>query len=306
MYFFTMPRGFDDDSTAESVVPPMLLPIRADISLLVLSGPAAGQFHKLPLTGGFIGRELDTQVPISDPGVSRRHAQIVRDEKGVFVIVDLESRYGVYIEGEKVERKPLADGDRIQVSADTVIRVRYQDTKETEILDRLQEAVRRDPLTGVANRRYLLERLEQEFAFARRHTTPLAVLMIDVDFFKRINDTRGHQTGDKVLRSVGRALHQAVRAEDLVARYGGDEFVVVARGYDEIEGERFAERLVRSIRDNAIEVETETYPVTLSIGVSAYHRGDPENLMQLIARADASLYRAKAQGRNQVSVWKKE
>jgi diguanylate cyclase (GGDEF)-like protein len=298
-----MPLGPEDDSTVESVVPPGPLLRREDISLLILTGPAAGQYHKLPYEGGLIGRALDVDVTIPDPGVSRHHARILREEKNVFVIADLDSNYGVWIEGERARTQPLQDGDRVQLSADTLIRVRYQDTKETEILDRIQDAVRRDALTGVANRRYLIERLDQELAYARRHNASFTVLMIDVDFFKRINDTRGHQIGDELLRAVGRSLHQAVRVEDLVARYGGDEFMVFARGYDDTEGAHFADRLVRSIRDRPIHIGEDNYSVTLSIGVASYHRGDPDSLMQLITRADAALYQAKARGRNQVAVW---
>jgi diguanylate cyclase (GGDEF)-like protein len=301
-----MVDGFDEDTTADNITPPMPLLGREDISILVLSGPSAGQYRKLPRDGGIIGREADVDFPINDPGVSRRHALIAREDTNAFVIRDLESRYGLYVEGEKVERHMLSDGDRIQMSGETVIRVRYQDPKETEILDNLHEAVIRDSLTGVANRRYFLERLEQEFGYARRHNAPLTILMIDVDHFKRVNDARGHPTGDQVLRAVGRALHGAVRVEDVVARYGGDEFMVLSRGYDTSEGERFAARLLKTVREKAIRVGQDQFSVTVSVGVATYHRGEPESLMQLIARADAALYQAKLRGRDQCAVWKSE
>jgi diguanylate cyclase (GGDEF)-like protein len=301
-----MGDGFDDDPTADNLVPPMPLLGREDISILVLSGPSAGQYRKLPRDGGIIGRETDVDITVNDPGVSRRHALIAREDMGRFVIRDLQSRYGLWVEGEKVDRHVLSDGDRVQLSGETVIRVRYQDAKETEILDRIQEAVIRDPLTGVANRRYFLERLEQEYGYARRHSTPLTVLMIDIDFFKRINDARGHPVGDQVLRGVGRTLHGAVRVEDVVSRYGGDEFAVLSRGYDIDEGERFAHRLLKTMRDKPIRVHEESFPVTLSIGAATYVRGDPDGIMQLIARADSALYQAKQRGRDQVASWKTE
>jgi diguanylate cyclase (GGDEF)-like protein len=299
-----MADGFDDDPTADSVVPPMPLPGREDISVLVLSGPSAGQYRKLPRDGGIIGRESDVDISVNDPGVSRRHAMIAREETNRFAIRDLQSRYGTYVEGEKVEKHVLSDGDRVQISGETVLRVRYQDAKETEILDRIQEAVVRDSLTGVSNRRYFLERLEQEYGYARRHNVPLTVLMIDLDCFKAINDTRGHPIGDLLLRQVGRMLHGAVRVEDVVARYGGDEFAIVSRGYDAAEGERFATRLLKAFRERPLKVHEEPFVVTLSIGVATYHRGEPDNLMQLIARADAALYQAKREGRDRVTVWK--
>lgn len=301
-----MVEAYQEECTFETEAAPLPLLSREDLSFLVLSGPSAGQYRRLPRDGGTIGRDPELALSVQDPGVSRHHARLEREAGGRYSIRDLDSRYGVYVEGERITRKVLADGDRIQLSADTVIRVRYQDARETEILERLQEAVVRDALTGVYNRRYFVERFEQEFGFARRHGAPLTMLMIDIDFFKEINDTRGHQVGDLVLRGVGRSLHAAVRVEDLVARYGGDEFVILSRGHDAGDGEAFGQRLLRTVRERPVRIGPEPFPVTLSIGIATYHRGDPEGMMQLIARADSALYEAKRRGRNQVAVWKSE
>src|SRR5262245_8322073 len=128
-----MADGFDDDPTADTVAPPLPLPGREDISILVLSGPSSGQYKKLPRDGGIIGRDPDAEISINDPGVSRRHALIAREDVNRFAIRDLQSRYGLYVEGAKVEKHVLLDGDRVQISGETVVRVRYQDAKETEI-----------------------------------------------------------------------------------------------------------------------------------------------------------------------------
>ena len=250
-----------------------------------------------------IGRDGEVDLRLQDPGVSREHAEFTRTTDGVFEIVDLDSRYGVYVESKRVERHRLEDGDRVQLSGETVVRIRYQDSRESEVLARMQEALTRDELTSVYNRRYFLERLDQEYAFARRHRTPLAVMMIDIDYFKRINDDHGHPVGDRVLAFVGQQLRDAVRAEDLVGRYGGDEFVVCVRGVDVDRAEAFGRRLGAIVRAKPAIVGEETFALSVSIGISALGAVPAPTLMELVTRADAALYEAKRQGRDRVSVW---
>jgi diguanylate cyclase (GGDEF)-like protein len=281
--------------------------VREDISILVLSGPAAGQYHRIPKDGGTIGRDPDqADIAIADPGISPKHARIERDQPQRFVVIDLDSRYGVYVEGDMVREQALRDGDRVQISGETVLRVRYQDPKETELLDKLQEAAIRDPLTSLANRRHFHERLDQELGYARRHGTPVTLLLLDIDFFKRINDEHGEAVGDEVLRAVARVLQGLVRIEDLLARYGGDELVVLSRGYDLPSGELFAERLRKAIREKPIRVGAraqKSFQISFSIGVASFHHGNVEGPMQLIARADSALYRAKHLGRDRHASW---
>src|SRR5688572_6108326 len=297
-------RYTEEETTEECVVPPAPLPGRDDASVLVLSGPLSGQFYKIPRNGGVIGRDPDVEIRLLDPGISRRHAEILRTEEGHYILRDLESRYGVYVEGEKITGpQRVSDGDRLQLSGETVLRLRYQDPKETEIIEKIQEAVTRDALTSVSNRRYFIERLEQEFAYARRHRAPLGIMMIDVDFFKRVNDEHGHAVGDEVLRTVGRTLHDAVRTEDLVARYGGDEFIVLSRGATKDDVAKFADRLRTTMRDRVIRSHGEQFRLTLSIGIACFENNDPVTMMELIARADSALYAAKRQGRDRVASW---
>lgn len=293
----------DRELTDESLEPPKDLPRRDDMSLLVVSGPCAGKYFKIPDRGGVIGRDEDVEVQLTDPGVSREHAELLRTEEGNFEIVDLDSRYGVYVEGDRIEKRQLQDGDRIQLSGETVFRVRYQDPKESEVLARMQEALTRDELTTVYNRRYFLERLEQEYAFARRHRSPLALLMLDIDYFKRINDEYGHAAGDAVLSFVGRRLQGAVRAEDIVGRYGGDEFVICIRGVPVDRAEQFGERLTNIIRTKPATVGGDSIKLSISVGLTALAAAPVPSVMELVTRADAALYEAKRQGRDRVSVW---
>jgi diguanylate cyclase (GGDEF)-like protein len=161
-----------------------------------------------------------------------------------------------------------------------------------------------DPLTGIYNRRYLDRRLEEEVVRARRYSHPLSLLMLDVDHFKRINDEYGHHAGDGVLRFLGELIMGIVRGPDVVARYGGEELVVIS---PEITRERalaLAERLRENIEAHEFVLTSESAPrqairVTVSIGVAALEADVPDAIA-LMRRADEALYSAKAAGRNQV------
>ncbi|AWN22273.1 hypothetical protein DKM44_02665 [Deinococcus irradiatisoli] len=169
---------------------------------------------------------------------------------------------------------------------------------------RLRESLRqqsiRDPLTGLFNRRYLDETFERELQRAVRHGQALAVLMLDVDHFKRFNDTYGHDAGDLVLTSLGRLLREQFRTEDIVCRYGGEEFAVVMPGAELASALLRAEGLRRAAAALSVtSAGTVLNGITLSIGVSAYplHGDEPGQLLTL---ADQALYRAKQTGRNRV------
>jgi len=166
----------------------------------------------------------------------------------------------------------------------------------------LYEASVHDGLTRVYNRRYLTERMDQELAYARRHGTALAVVMVDVDHFKRINDDLGHAGGDAVLVEVAARLAAAVRREDVVARYGGEEFAILLRGL-ELDGAcRVAERVRASIAEPAFTVGGGPLRITVSAGCASLACASAATPDGLLAAADARLYLAKRAGRNRV-VW---
>lgn len=161
-----------------------------------------------------------------------------------------------------------------------------------------------DPLTGLANRWLLEDRMEHAVARLRREPKLAAVLFVDLDGFKQVNDTHDHATGDRVLRVVAEALVAAVRPSDTVARVGGDEFVVVCERLGaEAEALEVAER-VRAGIDAAIAAEVTDVPVTVSVGVAL--ASVPETTAELIDRADRAMYRAKAAGGDRVVVTRPE
>jgi diguanylate cyclase (GGDEF)-like protein len=169
----------------------------------------------------------------------------------------------------------------------------------------LEERTRRDGLTGLYNRAYLDERLEHEFASAKDRGWPMIVMFVDLDHFKNVNDTYGHQVGDQVLQRAARALIDGVRDNDLVARYGGEEFVVIAPGRGEKTACVMAERLVGCFRDLKHPVGgVEEISVTVSIGIAILGEGfDFADVQQMVESADKALYVAKRRGRNRYLVY---
>ncbi|MGN6513601.1 MAG: diguanylate cyclase [Lysobacteraceae bacterium] len=154
----------------------------------------------------------------------------------------------------------------------------------------------RDPLTGLANRRMAEERLAADLAHALRHGEPLSVAMLDLDHFKRVNDSHGHATGDLVLAAVARVLHDELRGADLGVRYGGEEFLAILPGTDAGQALQVAERIRARVAQLAVEAPRGPVRVTASLGVATLWPG--ESREALLARADAALYRAKAEGRD--------
>ena len=165
-----------------------------------------------------------------------------------------------------------------------------------------------DVLTGWHNRRYLQVRLHEELARARRDTSHLVCLMLDVDHFKRVNDTWGHAAGDAALRELANRIDSQVRASDVAVRYGGEEFVVLMPDTDTLSGERLAERVRRVISATPFNLPSEDeVTITASIGIAGVRPEPEDNDLKtigdaLIARADVALYRAKSGGRDQIAI----
>ena len=175
-------------------------------------------------------------------------------------------------------------------------------TERKQLEAALREQALRDSLTGVFNRRYLEQALKQEVQRASRHALPLSVIMLDIDHFKRFNDTYGHAAGDMLLRAVGAGLQSHTRGEDLVCRYGGEEFILILAGASLREAERRAEEIRSTVQ--ALNVQHNGQPlraITVSLGVATYPQHGTD-IAAVIQAADAALYQAKQAGRNRVVI----
>lgn len=170
-----------------------------------------------------------------------------------------------------------------------------------QLRESLRQQAIRDALTGLYNRRYMLESCEHELNRAMRRKYSLAILMIDIDFFKKFNDEHGHEVGDFILAEFGRLLRMLLREEDIACRYGGEEFMVVLPQTELEAALVVAEKIARNVRDHAFLTQNRVYgPITVSIGVAVYPQHGA-TIDQLFKKADDALYDAKHRGRNQVA-----
>jgi diguanylate cyclase (GGDEF)-like protein len=273
---------------------------RTSAQLTVIAGPNAGRAYSLNRGETVLGRGREANVFIDDAGASRAHARIVITDDGRYVLEDLKSRNGTFVGGRRVERVELSSGDRIAIGSGVTLSFAVLDAQAERMAHQLYESSVRDALTRAHNRRYLVERLASEIAYARRHSAPLSLIMFDVDHFKRVNDTYGHLTGDDVLREVAALVQRMIRTEDVFARYGGEEFVVLARGIEHDNAGRFSERIRMSVERLEISSGTEVVKVTISSGFASLDElGEGQRTAEgLLRLADARLYGAKSAGRN--------
>ena len=209
------------------------------------------------------------------------------------------------------------------LSMGSLIAERFSDTMATDFIEHMTsvvgvclenhlnyEMMKRtsliDTLTGVNNRRFLEQRLGEEIDRVQRSSEPLSCFFLDVDFFKKVNDTYGHQAGDQVLVAVANVIREQLRNNDVLARYGGEEFVALLANIDEAMSVDIAERIRKKIKALVIEAQNEVVSVTISIGSATYkpakrsHLSSTEIGADLIHQADEALYKAKNSGRDKV------
>jgi len=292
----------DEDITQEVALPEDVRPKRSAMTLHVIKGPRAGEVLTVDRGDAVLGRGDDADLRIEDPSLSRTHVRFERDGD-TLTITDLDSLNGTLVEGTRLSgTKRLNSGDLLTLG-NVLVRFAVQDPAELQVSRDLYEAAVRDRLTGLYNRGYFDDRIAAECAFVRRHQTSMAVLLIDLDFFKLVNDTHGHPVGDSVLKAAANKIKESLRAEDLAARYGGEEFVVLARGTDSGGAQVLGQRLRTRIALAQVPTANGPVKVTCSIGVAVMRKDLVyRNAGELIAAADSALYEAKASGRNQVIV----
>ena len=267
--------------------------------LIVLAGSNVGEMYRLDEGESFVGRGQQASIRLNDDGISRKHARIFQ-AGGEVLIEDMKSANGTVVNGVPVSMQLLKDGDKIRLGSTTILKFTYNDHLDESFQQQMYEAALRDGLTKAFNKKYFLDRLETEIAYARRHQAHLSLLMFDVDHFKRVNDSHGHLAGDYVLQRLAKVAAATVRTEDVFARYGGEEFGVICRGVTLPSAGILAERLRATVEATVFDHEGTRLPITISVGVAGHPEVQIENGAQLIAAADAALYEAKRGGRNRV------
>jgi len=246
-----------------------------------------------------IGRSPTAQISFPEvPSLSRAHARL-RFAGGRVTIEDLGSRNGTFVNDRPVTGVvDLRSGDRFQVGS-----VHFKFLHERDVEHAYHEAiyqmVMRDGLTEVYNQRKFQEEATREFARAQRHDRPLALVLLDIDHFKQVNDTYGHLCGDAVLKQLAGRVSARLRPEQVFARLGGEEFGILCPETGVEGGMALAEKLRRVFEDEPFQAGATPFGVTCSFGVAGLAPG-MSAFDDLVAAADAALYRAKREGRNRV------
>lgn len=293
---------WDEEVTASGVIAELEHgPTATRPCLTVLAGSATGQIYQLEVGLTTIGRANDAEIRLTDDGVSRHHARVRRDGD-VLWVDDLGSRNGTFVNGQKIERTAsLHEGDKLQLGRAIVLRFSHHDALDASFHERLLASAMRDPLTRLYNKRFLLDRLDSELKFARRHSSALSLVLADLDHFKAVNDGHGHLAGDAVLINVAGVLAHAVRNEDVVARFGGEELAIVLRATAFEPALALADRLRRLVEQTTTVHHGKPLRATISLGVATFPTTPADTVDQLVEAADQALYRAKHAGRNRVA-----
>lgn len=278
-------------------------------ALVVLKGAEIGRNFRLRRGSMVIGRGLGADVRLADDLASREHARVdchwdPGSRTAVYRIVDLKSTNRTFVNTSRIEDAALAEGDKIQIG-DTVLKFVLLDDIEVRFHEEIRNRISYDQLTGLLTKESLYLALEMEIRRCLRYDLPLAVLMMDLDRFKSVNDTHGHLMGSHVLAEVGRLIRESIRAVDVAARYGGEEFLAYLAETPVSGAVPAAERVRRAIEEHPFTLDGVSIRVTISIGISAA----PEHgrdIAALVGRADRALYRAKETGRNRISLETKD
>jgi two-component system cell cycle response regulator len=295
--------GEDDEKTAKTRVTgsDLQLPTLGEDCLVVIHTAVKtelGRRYVLDKDLTTIGRGTNNDVIVRSDAVSRQHAQLER--QGVeFFVSDLNSTNGTFINHERKRpyHAPLTGGDQLRVG-DTVFKYLSGSDIEAQYHAVIGHMAVTDGLTNLPNRKHLDSVLAEEVQRAHRHRRDLALLMLDIDHFKRINDVHGHLAGDRVIAGMSLLLRQRLRSDDKLGRYGGEEFCAVLPETTLASAAAIAETLRTLVATHPFPVEPQRLTVTVSIGAAALQPN--MQFADLYQAADEMLYRAKEQGRNQV------
>ncbi len=255
-----------------------------------------GKRHVLASQPVSLGRGSDNTIVLENDSVSRRHCRIEKRGPG-YHVQDLNSTNGTYVNDELISDYQLRRGDQVKVG-DTIFKFLSGSDMEAQYHETIYKMTIVDGLTGVNNKRFLLETLEREIPRARRHERPLTLVMMDIDHFKNINDTYGHLAGDYVLKEQAQLVKSRLRPDDVLGRYGGEEFAILLPETALEGGVAIAEELRSMIQDHSFSFEQEKIQVTMSMGLAQLEDG--WDVPSFIKQADERLYAAKREGRNRV------
>jgi len=274
-------------------------------TLLVLRGKNIGEEYVLHTRAVTMGRTLDNDIFINDPKISRRHARIIVEQTEgpdppKCVIVDMGSTNGIRVNDQLVSEIILSEGDKITLG-DTILRFNYQDAVDLGYQSQIKQLINIDHLTKLFTKRVFDLQFEQSLLRAKTTKEDLSVFMMDLDFFKKVNDEHDHLVGSFVLHEVGAIIKRVCDPYGVSGRYGGEEFISFFRGMSKRKARALAEQLRVAMAEHLFVKDDTSLHITMSIGISTYPE-DGDTPETLVLKADHALYQAKESGRNRVCV----
>jgi diguanylate cyclase (GGDEF)-like protein len=272
-------------------------PVAKEACLVVIYGLELGKKFNLNRPQIIIGRSSKADIQIDQEAVSRNHCKIINTGNAI-MLRDMGSTNGTYVNDEMIDEYVLRDGDFIKVGR-CIFKFLSGNNIENAYHEEIYRLTTIDGLTQVFNKRYFIETLEREIGRANRYRRELSLIMFDIDHFKKINDTYGHLAGDHVLKQLASVIKTRIRREDILSRYGGEEFAIILPEIDNYNAMNFADKIRQLVEKAVFKFEDTDIPVTISIGVASMTQ-ELQEPHEFIRIADSHLYEAKSAGRNRV------
>ncbi|HKE15275.1 MAG TPA: GGDEF domain-containing protein [Kofleriaceae bacterium] len=272
-------------------------PAGKEACLVVIYGLDLGRKYNVDRPSIVVGRSSKADIQIDQESVSRNHCKLINTGKSI-MLRDLGSTNGTYVNDELVDEYVLRDGDFIKIGR-CIFKFLSGDNIENAYHEEIYRLTTIDGLTQIYNKRYFVETLEREIGRAHRYRRDLSLIIFDIDDFKRINDTHGHLAGDHVLKQLAGAIRGRIRREDILSRYGGEEFAIILPELGNYNAMQFAEKIRSLVESASFRFEDADIPVTISIGVASLQQ-DLHEPQEFIRIADERLYAAKSAGKNRV------
>lgn len=283
-------------------------PKRKNACLVQYSGAKLGKRYPLTETVNIVGRSPTVQVVIQEASVSRQHAQFVLIGDQV-AVEDLGSSNGTFLNDAPVKQQtPMKDGDIVRLGT-VLLKFFAHDNVDSVMHDKIYQMATIDAGTKIFNKQYLLDALESEFKYSVTYNRELSIIYYDLDKFKPVNDTYGHNAGDYILRESAALVKAAVRKDDILGRFGGEEFVIVLPNTNKSTAAELAERIrqkheahgfVIDFNDGG-QIKKVNHTQTISLGVEQLHP-ELKTPKDLLEAADKKLYHSKSTGRNKVTI----
>jgi diguanylate cyclase (GGDEF)-like protein len=264
-------------------------------------GPLVGTRYPLGEPQTLLGRNEDCGIRNQDESVSRYHACIIRERDNQYRVTDLGSTNGTFVNNTIPQEGILQDGDYLRVG-NCIYRFLASENIDAAYREEIYRLTILDGLTQVYNLRYLTDFLEREVTRAARHDRSLAVILLNIDRFKIVNDKLGRLVGDMALRELCSRVRSLVRHDEILARCSGDEFALVLPEADHTLARGTAERLRLLVEQQPFVFNHRAYFLTVSIGVAVIPRGEAPTIDVLLSHADINMHRAKQAGRNRVVI----